>query len=108
MEYDVVVAGAGPVGLMLACELRLQGVEVLVVERRTEPDMTVKAGSITVPTAEAFERRGMLPAIAHFQEQALAQMAAFRGGLRLLMATDRRHRRDRDLRYISPASGTST
>src|SRR5580700_10138537 len=81
MEHDVVVAGAGPVGLMLACELRLQGVDVVVVERLTEPDMTVKAGSITVPTAEAFERRGMLPAIAHFQEQALAQMAAFRGGL---------------------------
>jgi len=81
MEYDVVVAGAGPVGLMLACELRLQGVDVIVVERRTEPDMTVKAGSITVPTAESFERRGMLPALAHFQEQALAQMAAFRGAL---------------------------
>jgi 2-polyprenyl-6-methoxyphenol hydroxylase-like FAD-dependent oxidoreductase len=81
MEYDVVVAGAGPVGLMLACELRLLGADVLVVERRTEPDMTVKAGSITIPTAEAFERRGMLPALASFQEQALAQMAAFAAGL---------------------------
>jgi 2-polyprenyl-6-methoxyphenol hydroxylase-like FAD-dependent oxidoreductase len=80
MEYDVVVAGAGPVGLMLACELRLQGIEVLVVERRTEPDLTVKAGSITVPTAEAFERRGMLPALAYVHEHALAQMAAFAGG----------------------------
>jgi 2-polyprenyl-6-methoxyphenol hydroxylase-like FAD-dependent oxidoreductase len=80
VEYDVVVAGAGPVGLMLACELRLQGVSVLVVERRTEPDLTVKAGSITVPTAEAFERRGMLPALAYFQDQALAQMGAFAAG----------------------------
>ncbi|MGD0196209.1 MAG: FAD-dependent oxidoreductase [Candidatus Dormibacteria bacterium] len=81
MEYDVVVVGAGPVGLMLACELQLLGANVLVVERRTEPDMTVKAGSITIPTAEAFERRGMLPALASFQEQALAQMAAFAAGL---------------------------
>ncbi len=81
MEYDVVVVGAGPVGLMLACELQLQGADVLVVERRTEPDMTVKAGSITIPTAEAFERRGMLPALTSFQEQALAQMAAFAAGL---------------------------
>src|SRR5580692_9628358 len=76
-EFDVVIAGAGPVGLMLACELGVAGVSVLVVERRAEPDLTVKAGSITIPTAEAFERRGMLPAIASFHEQTLGLMAAF-------------------------------
>jgi 2-polyprenyl-6-methoxyphenol hydroxylase-like FAD-dependent oxidoreductase len=43
--------------------------------------MTVKAGSITIPTAEAFERRGMISALAVFQEQALAQMSAFAAGL---------------------------
>ena len=31
MDYDVVIAGAGPVGLLLACELRLAGVSVLVL-----------------------------------------------------------------------------
>jgi 2-polyprenyl-6-methoxyphenol hydroxylase-like FAD-dependent oxidoreductase len=62
-DYDVLVAGAGPVGLMLATELRLAGVRVLVVERRTEPDPAGKAGAINTASAEAFERRGLLPAL---------------------------------------------
>ena len=62
-DYDVLVAGAGPVGLMLAAELRLAGVRVLVVERRTEPDTSLKAGAINTAAAEAFERRGLLPAL---------------------------------------------
>ena len=63
MDYDVLVAGAGPVGLMLATELRLAGVRVLVVERRTEPDTAGKAEGINTATVEAFERRGLLPAL---------------------------------------------
>lgn len=35
-EADVIVVGGGPVGLTLACELRLAGVDVLLLERRTE------------------------------------------------------------------------
>jgi flavin-dependent dehydrogenase len=34
---DVIVAGGGPTGLMLASELRLHGVHALVLERETEP-----------------------------------------------------------------------
>jgi 2-polyprenyl-6-methoxyphenol hydroxylase-like FAD-dependent oxidoreductase len=67
VDYDVLVAGAGPVGLMLAAELRLAGVRVLVVERRTEPDPAAKAGGINTATAEAFDRRGLLPAVAAVQ-----------------------------------------
>jgi len=63
IDYDVLVAGAGPVGLMLATELRLAGVRVLVVERRTELDTALKAGAINTAAAEAFERRGLLPAM---------------------------------------------
>ena len=62
-DYDVLVSGAGPVGLMLATELRLAGVRVLVVERLTEPDTVGKAGGINTASAEAFERRGLLPAL---------------------------------------------
>jgi 2-polyprenyl-6-methoxyphenol hydroxylase-like FAD-dependent oxidoreductase len=64
MAYDVVIAGAGPVGLMLACELTLAGIKVVVVERLTEPDLTIKAGVINRPSADAFCRRGMLPELA--------------------------------------------
>jgi choline dehydrogenase-like flavoprotein len=49
-DVDVVVAGAGPVGLVLAMELRLGGVPVAVLERRTDIDTTIKAGSLNVPT----------------------------------------------------------
>ncbi|MGF6888166.1 2-polyprenyl-6-methoxyphenol hydroxylase-like FAD-dependent oxidoreductase [Nocardia sp. GAS34] len=73
--FDVVVVGAGPVGLMLACELRLAGVEVLVVERLTEPDPTIKAGAINVPTAQAFYRRGLLPQLVQRHRAAVAGLA---------------------------------
>jgi 2-polyprenyl-6-methoxyphenol hydroxylase-like FAD-dependent oxidoreductase len=76
-EYDVVIAGAGPVGLALAGELRLHGVSTLVVERLTGVDPTVKAGSINLPTAEAAYRRGLLPPLARAQEATLERMRAF-------------------------------
>src|SRR3954453_5098492 len=34
---DVIIAGGGPVGVMLAAELRLHGVDVLVLEKDSEP-----------------------------------------------------------------------
>ncbi|MEU0495580.1 FAD-dependent monooxygenase [Mycobacterium sp. NPDC006124] len=55
------VVGAGPVGLMLAAELALAGADVHVLERRTEPDREAKAQSVNVATAEALDRRGLLP-----------------------------------------------
>ncbi|MFI5775502.1 FAD-dependent monooxygenase [Nocardia sp. NPDC051570] len=73
--FDVVVAGAGPVGLMLACELRLAGVDVLVVERLREPDQTLKAGGINVSAAEAFYRRGLLPEVERHSSLRVAQVA---------------------------------
>src|ERR1700689_5302638 len=63
MDYGVLGAGAGPVGLMLATELRLAGGRVLVVERREELDPAGKAGAINTASAEAFERRGLLAAL---------------------------------------------
>ncbi len=68
MDYDVVIVGAGPVGLLLACELRLGGVSVLVVEKLADPNLPIKAGAIggralNIPTMEAFYRRGLLPAL---------------------------------------------
>ncbi|WP_405660344.1 FAD-dependent oxidoreductase [Streptomyces sp. RK9] len=76
---DVVVAGGGPVGLMLACELRLGGASVVVLERLTEIDRTIKAGAVNTPSAEAFHRRGLLPALAAEQERTLRKFREFAG-----------------------------
>jgi 2-polyprenyl-6-methoxyphenol hydroxylase-like FAD-dependent oxidoreductase len=80
MYYDVIISGAGPTGLMLACELRLHGVSVLVLERLTEPDQTIKAGSVNVPSAEAFYRRDLLPELAAAQEENMSRFRAFQKG----------------------------
>ncbi|WP_063687395.1 FAD-dependent monooxygenase [Bradyrhizobium stylosanthis] len=63
--YDVVIAGAGPVGLFLACELRLAGLSVLVLEQAPDPHSLLKQlpfglRGLSIPTTEAFHRRGLL------------------------------------------------
>jgi 2-polyprenyl-6-methoxyphenol hydroxylase-like FAD-dependent oxidoreductase len=65
MVYDVVIAGGGPVGSFLACELRLAGVSVLVLEKMPDLHSPLKAGwmgmrGLNFPSVEAFYRRGLL------------------------------------------------
>ncbi|MEW1740014.1 FAD-dependent monooxygenase [Nocardia beijingensis] len=55
---QVVVVGAGPVGLWLAAELCLGGAEVLVLEARTEPDPNSKAMAVHPRTLEILASRG--------------------------------------------------
>jgi rifampicin monooxygenase len=57
---DVIVVGAGPTGLMLACELRLHGVHVLVLEKETEPAGYVRALGLHVRSIEIMDQRGLL------------------------------------------------
>ncbi|WP_377273102.1 FAD-dependent oxidoreductase [Peterkaempfera sp. SMS 1(5)a] len=57
---EVVVAGAGPTGLMLAYELALAGVETLVLEKLPQRIEQVKGGGIQPRTAELLESRGLL------------------------------------------------
>src|SRR6185312_2513042 len=65
MTDTVVIAGAGPAGLMLACELGLAGVPAVVLDRdptpageRFSPGTTLHARSI-----ELFERHGLMDAV---------------------------------------------
>lgn len=60
MDADVVIAGAGPTGLMLACELRLAGADVIVVERLPERTGESRAGGIHSRTLEVLDQRGIL------------------------------------------------
>ncbi|MGH3811556.1 MAG: rifampin monooxygenase [Pseudonocardiaceae bacterium] len=58
--FDVIVAGGGPTGLMLAGELRLHGVRVLVLEREAEPTRVVRALGLHVRSVEVMDQRGLL------------------------------------------------
>src|SRR3954471_10870228 len=57
---SVVIAGGGPTGLMLAGELRLAGVDVLVLERLAAPSGESRAGGIHARTMEVLDQRGLL------------------------------------------------
>ncbi|WP_342725048.1 FAD-dependent monooxygenase [Bradyrhizobium sp. B097] len=59
-EHAVVIAGGGPTGLMLACELALAGVDVAIVERRENPDLIgARAGGLHARTIEVLDQRGI-------------------------------------------------
>ena len=64
-RYDVIIAGAGPVGLFLACELALTQCSVLLLERAGDPASSLKRlpfgiRGLSAPTIEALDRRGLL------------------------------------------------
>lgn len=63
--YDVIISGAGPVGLFLACELALAKCSVLVLEKAEDPQSPLKQfpfgiRGLSAPTIEALYRRGLL------------------------------------------------
>ncbi|MDP9794264.1 2-polyprenyl-6-methoxyphenol hydroxylase-like FAD-dependent oxidoreductase [Catenuloplanes nepalensis] len=58
--FDVIIAGCGPTGAMLAAELRLHDVRVLVLERDTEPASAVRIVGLHVRSLELMAMRGLL------------------------------------------------
>ena len=65
MKSDVLISGAGPVGLFLACELALAKCSVLVLEKAENPHSSLKKipfgiRGLSAPTVEALYRRGLL------------------------------------------------
>ncbi|GAA1834446.1 FAD-dependent monooxygenase [Luedemannella flava] len=61
MDTEVIIVGAGPTGLMLAGELRLGGVEVVVVDKLAAPTGQSRGLGFTARTMETFDQRGILP-----------------------------------------------
>ena len=60
MDADVIIVGAGPIGLMLASELRLAGVRPLVLERRPEPREVPRANGFGGQILQLLRYRGLL------------------------------------------------
>jgi 2-polyprenyl-6-methoxyphenol hydroxylase-like FAD-dependent oxidoreductase len=63
--YDVLIAGAGPVGLFLACELALANCSVLILEKAEAAHSPLKQlpfglRGLNAPSVEALDRRGLL------------------------------------------------
>jgi len=59
-KHSVVIAGAGPTGLMLAAELALAKVDVAIVERRDNQDLAgARAGGLHSRTIEVLDQRGI-------------------------------------------------
>ena len=59
-EHAVVIAGGGPTGLMLAGELALAGIDVVIVERRSNQDVDgSRAGGLHSRTIEVLDQRGI-------------------------------------------------
>jgi 2-polyprenyl-6-methoxyphenol hydroxylase-like FAD-dependent oxidoreductase len=65
VTHDVIISGAGPVGLFLACELALAKCSVLILEKAENPHSPLKQlpfgiRGLSAPTIEALSRRGLL------------------------------------------------
>lgn len=84
MTHDVVIVGAGPVGLFLGIELATAGLQPLVLERLVEPDRSLKAAGVGAVAAEALERRGLRAAL---ESEHLATMAAMAPALKARFST---------------------
>jgi 2-polyprenyl-6-methoxyphenol hydroxylase-like FAD-dependent oxidoreductase len=59
-RVDVLVVGAGPIGLVLACHLRRLGLSVVVVEKRSGPSAHSKAIGLQYRVSEVLARLGVV------------------------------------------------
>jgi 2-polyprenyl-6-methoxyphenol hydroxylase-like FAD-dependent oxidoreductase len=59
-QADVVIAGGGPVGLMLACELRLSGTDPVVLEQLPGINETPKGNGLVGQIVPILDYRGLL------------------------------------------------
>ncbi len=92
-DVDVVVVGAGPVGLLTAIEVALGGASVLVLERLAAPSTVNKALAIGPLGIEALQRRGMAAAVVAAETRTFAAIKTFmeqKGAMEQKAATEQK------------------
>src|SRR5438046_748695 len=96
-ETDVLVIGAGPVGLAMACELLRYGVRCRIIDQAPAPALTSRAIGVHARTLEIFENIGVI-------EKALAEGTKAGGltiydGDRVILRLSLQHIREKDSHY---------
>ncbi|QWQ41388.1 FAD-dependent monooxygenase [Streptomyces sp. YPW6] len=81
---DVIVVGAGPVGLMLAGELRLGGADVAVYDAEPSPSGESRALGFNRRAAESLGQRGVLDRIGSFRWGPMGHFGGVRFDLGML------------------------
>jgi 2-polyprenyl-6-methoxyphenol hydroxylase-like FAD-dependent oxidoreductase len=62
-DYDVLIVGAGPTGLLLAGDLAAAGIKVAVLERRQSESNLTRAFAVHARTLEVLQMRGLAQAL---------------------------------------------
>ena len=77
-EHEVVIAGGGPTGMMLAAELTLAGTDVVIVERRASFELeSPRSRGLHSRTIEVLDQRGVVDRF--LAEGRTVQVQAFGG-----------------------------
>ena len=58
-DTDVLIAGAGPTGLMLACQLARYGVPFIIIDKSAGPSVTSKAMVVQARTLKFYDQLGI-------------------------------------------------
>nr|WP_269433537.1 FAD-dependent oxidoreductase [Nonomuraea sp. SBT364] len=75
---DVVIVGAGPVGLTLACDLARRDVRVRIIDRATAYPVGTRARGVRARTQEVFEDLGVRDRLAEHAEPPFPRASTMR------------------------------
>jgi 2-polyprenyl-6-methoxyphenol hydroxylase-like FAD-dependent oxidoreductase len=78
-DTEVLIAGAGPIGLTAAIELNRRGIDCRIVDPLLEPQLYAKAVGVQPRTLEVFEGMGVLRPILDAATQMRGQIAYVNG-----------------------------
>lgn len=79
VDTDVLIAGAGPIGITAAIELARRGIDIRIVDPLHEPPQYAKAVGVQPRTLEVFEGMGVLNRILDAAVQMFGQLVYVNG-----------------------------